>query len=148
MVSDFWAIITTEILSMSDTNANLIEHISRGNFVDTLDHLTRSIEEAGMRIFCRIDHAAAAAEAGLSMPPTTVLIYGNPKAGTAVMVAVPSAALDLPLHVLVREDAAGHVVVSFHPIAFALARLGVAEVLSRRLEQAQRLLIEAVAKTM
>ncbi|RWA53434.1 hypothetical protein AU476_14045 [Cupriavidus sp. UYMSc13B] len=60
--------------------------------------------DKGMTIFARIDHAEAARNVGLAMPPTQVLIYGNAKRGTPLMLAAPGVALDLPLRVLVRDD--------------------------------------------
>ena len=78
------------------------------------------------------------------MPPSVVLIYGHPKGGTPLMLAAPLAALDLPLRVLVREDADGRALVSFHPAAPMLRRAGVPEALATRLDPAQRLLVEAI----
>jgi hypothetical protein len=63
--------------------------------------------DKGVTIFARIDHAEAARNAGLAMPPTQVLIYGNAKGGTPLMLGAPSIALDLPLRVLVRDDCQG-----------------------------------------
>jgi uncharacterized protein (DUF302 family) len=97
-----------------------------------------------MRIFGRIDHAAGAREVGLAMPPTVLLLYGHPKGGTPVMLAAPSAALELTLRVLVREDADGRTLVSFRPIAAVLRAAGVTEDLATRLEPAQRVLLEAL----
>ena len=91
-----------------------------------------------------IDHAAGAQEAGMVMPPTVVLVYGNPKGGTPIMLAEPRSALDLPLRVLVREDADGHVLVSFHRVVPLLRRAGVPEALAARLEPAQQVLLTAV----
>jgi uncharacterized protein (DUF302 family) len=113
-------------------------------FTQTLDRLVAAIEAAGMRIFARIDHAAAAAGVGLSMPPTTVLIYGHPKGGTPLMMASPAAALDLPLRVLVREDADGHTFVSFHPVVAMLTKAGVPAALAERLAPAQAVLLKAI----
>ena len=79
------------------------------------------------------------------MPPTTVLIYGNPKGGTPVMLEAPVAALDLPLRVLVRERPDGQVVAAFRPIAATLAQAGVPEPLRHRLDPAQSLLLDALA---
>ena len=80
----------------------------------------------------------------MEMPPTVVLIYGNAKGGTPIMLAAPDVALDLPLRVLVREDPGGPAVVAFHPIAPTLQRAGVPDALTTRLEPAQRLLVEAI----
>ena len=126
------------------TTSDIIEIPSRQNFAATLERLVKAIEDAGLIIVARIDHAAAARDAGMSMPPATVLIYGHPKGGTPVMLAAPQAALDLPLRVLAREDADGRVFVSFHRIAPMLRQLGAPEALAERLEPAQRLLIEGI----
>ncbi len=121
-----------------------VEHASPLSFDATLDRLTNAIERAGLTIFAQIDHAAGARSADLVMPPTVVLIYGNAKGGTPIMLAAPQAALDLPLRVLVREDADGRILVAFHPIAPMMLAAGVPEALANRLEPAQRLLIEGL----
>jgi uncharacterized protein (DUF302 family) len=79
----------------------------------------------------------------MSMSPTRVIFYGNPRGGTPIMEAHPRAALDLPLRVLVRADGAA-TVVSFHPVVDLLAAAGVPRELAARLEPAQRLLIDAL----
>jgi len=122
----------------------LIEHVADAGFEATLDRLVGAIEGAGMTVFARIDHAAGAREAGMAMPPTTVLLYGNPRGGTPIMLAAPQTALDLPLRVLVREGADGRTMVGFHPVAPMLRAAGVPEELATRLEPAQRLLLQAI----
>ncbi|WP_158925461.1 DUF302 domain-containing protein [Acidisphaera sp. S103] len=124
--------------------AGLSEFISALPFQPTLERIVKAIEDAGMTVFARIDHAAGAREAGMEMPPTVVLSYGNPKGGTPIMLAAPAVALDLPLRVLVREDPTGRAVVSFHPITPILQQAGVPDPLAHRLEPAQRLLVEAI----
>jgi uncharacterized protein (DUF302 family) len=123
---------------------DFFEHPSPLPFEATLERLSEAIERAGMTIFALIDHAAGAREAGLTMPPATVVIYGNPKGGTPIMVAAPRAALDLPLRVLVQEREAGKTVIVFHPIAAVLRRAGAPEDAAARLEPAQRMLIAAL----
>ena len=127
---------------MSD---DIVEHVSPVDFGPTLERIRAAIRGAGLTIFAEIDHAANAREAGLAMPPSTVLIYGHAKGGTPVMLAAPSAALDLPLRVLVREGEDGRAVIAFHPIAAMLRRAGVADDVAARLEPAQKLLVAAVA---
>jgi uncharacterized protein (DUF302 family) len=122
-----------------------VEHISPVAFEPTLERLVSAIAAAGLILVSRIDHAAGAREAGMAMPPSTVLVYGHPKGGTPVMPAAPRAALDLPLRVLVREQEDGRTVIAFHPVAPMLRRAGVPEVFSARLEPAQRILVAAVA---
>lgn len=103
---------------MQDT---ITELPSAYSYSDTLTRLSSAFESAGMTIFARIDHSAGAAAVGLSMPPATVLIYGNPRGGTPAMLAAPTLGLDLPLRALVRQDEAGVTRVAFHS-ALALVR--------------------------
>jgi uncharacterized protein (DUF302 family) len=125
--------------------ASITDIVTTLPFAEALGRLVQAITGAQMTIFARIDHAAGARAAGLSMPETTVLLYGNPKGGTPIMLAAPQAALDLPLRVLVREDPAKGVVVSFHPAAAMLAEAGVPAELAARLEPAQHVLVRALA---
>lgn len=129
---------------VSKANPDVTEHASPLSFDVTLDRLAKAIERAGLTIFALIDHAAGARSAGLAMPPTVVLIYGHAKGGTPIMLVAPQAALDLPLRVLVREDADGRTLVAFHPVAPMLLAAGVPEALANRLEPAQALLIKEI----
>jgi uncharacterized protein (DUF302 family) len=115
----------------------LVELQSSHSFESTLQMLLDAIRAKGLTLFAQIDHAAMATAAGLAMPPATVLLYGNPKGGTPLMVAVPTAALDLPLRLLVRQDEAGRTQVSYHPVAAMLQRIGVAADMAERLAPGQ-----------
>jgi uncharacterized protein (DUF302 family) len=128
---------------MNDTETR--EIVSPMSFEATLERLTAAIAQAGLILFNRIDHQAGAREAGLEMPPTTVLSYGHPKGGTPIMLIGPLAALDLPLRALVRVRDDGKTVIAFHPIAAVLRRAGVPEPLADRLDPAQEILLKAVA---
>jgi uncharacterized protein (DUF302 family) len=121
----------------------VVDIASPFGFQPTLERVLAAIHGAGLTVFATIDHAEGARSAGLAMPATTVVIYGNPKGGTPVMLATPAVALDLPLRVLVREASDG-VVVSFHPIADVLMAAGVPEDVARKLEPGQRILAEAL----
>lgn len=129
---------------MASTTGTLVEQPSDGDFTTTIDRLVRVLGEAGLTVFARIDHAAAARAAGLAMPPTVVLLYGNAKGGTPIMLARPEAALDLPLRVLVREGSDGKTSIAFHPIGPLLQQAGVAAELAARLEPAQQILSKAL----
>ena len=131
---------------MNDTQPrDIVEHASALPFDATVDRLVQTIEGHGMMIFARIDHAANAREVGMTMLPATVLIYGNARGGTPVMLATPSAALDLPLRVLVRQRADGKTVIAYHSIATTLRRAGVPEDLVTRLGPAQQILPAAIS---
>lgn len=76
---------------------------SQYTFAQTVQRLTQAVQSKGMTVFATIDHAAAAKQAGLTMQPATVIIFGTPKAGTPLMIKDPTLALQLPLRVLVTE---------------------------------------------
>jgi uncharacterized protein (DUF302 family) len=81
---------------------------------ETMDRLEAEIRASGMVVFARVDHAAGAAQAGLSLRPTEVLIFGNAKAGTPLMQAEQTIGIDLPLKALVWQDANGKVWLSYN----------------------------------
>ena len=82
---------------------------------ETADRLAKAVEEKGIKVAARIDHAAGAKAAGLELPPTVVLMFGNPKLGTPVIQADPHAGLELPMKMLVWQDAAGKVWLGYAP---------------------------------
>ncbi len=131
---------------MSSPPNGVAEHVSSLAFAPTVQRLKEAISNAGMAVFASIDHAAGAREVGMEMPPTIVMLYGNPRGGTPIMLAAPHTALDLPLRVLVREAADGRTIVSFYPVASMLRAAGVPDALATRLEPAQRILVEAIAQ--
>ncbi len=108
---------------MSDTNG-LITLPSRYSVEETLTRLEQLLQEKGIKLFAVIDHSGEAEKAGLKMPTTKVAIFGSPKAGTPLMVAVPSIAIDLPLKLLIAEDANGNVSVSWNAPEYVAARHG------------------------
>ncbi|GAN81566.1 DUF302 domain-containing protein [Acidocella aminolytica] len=127
------------------SNTDIHESLSAYTFEATLERLTAAITQAGLTLFSRIDHHAGAHDVGLSMPPTTVLTYGNPKGGTPIMLASPLTALDLPLRVLVRVRGDGQTAIAFHPIDATLRQAGVPSTLADKLNPAQQLLLKAVS---
>jgi uncharacterized protein (DUF302 family) len=80
------------------------------------------LKAKGIQLFALVDHSGQAKAVGLTMRPTKLLIFGNPKGGTPLMVASPSIAIDLPLKLLVSEDANGKVWISYNSPAFLQAR--------------------------
>lgn len=95
-------------------NAGIVTVASAHTGPATLERLLASIGERGLTLFACIDFSGDAQRAGLTMPFSRLVIFGNPKAGTPLMLHSPTAALDLPLKVLVREDADGHAWLSFN----------------------------------
>src|SRR6185437_13095805 len=93
--------------------AGLITRQSRHPVSETLQRLEGALAARGFMAFCRIDHSAAAAAVGETLLPRTVLIYGNPKIGTAAMTSFPTLAIDLPAKLLVWQDDAGRVWVTW-----------------------------------
>lgn len=81
---------------------------------ETLDRVEAEIRAKGMSVFARVDHAAGAAEAGLELRPTSLVIFGNARGGTPLMQASQTAGIDLPLKVLVWQDAAGKTWLSYN----------------------------------
>lgn len=90
-------------------------------FIETVQRLLAAFADKGIKVFATIDQRAEALAVGLSLPPTTLILFGNPKAGTPLMLANPQAGIDLPLRVLVYEHAPGEVIVYF-PTAAEIAR--------------------------
>jgi uncharacterized protein (DUF302 family) len=88
---------------------------SRFSFKETGDRLTSELEKRGIRIVARIDHAAGAKSIGLEMPPTEVIMFGNPKLGTPLMLAQPSVAIELPMKMLIWQDKGGKIMIGYTP---------------------------------
>ena len=91
---------------------------------ETVDKLKTILTSKGVTLFALVDHSGEAEKVGLKMPPTKLLIFGNPKGGTPLMLAAPSAAIDLPLKILVAEDAQGKVWISYNSPEYLKERHG------------------------
>jgi uncharacterized protein (DUF302 family) len=100
---------------------------------ETLNHLKALLEAKEIKIFATIDHSGEAIKLGLAMRPTKVLIFGSPKAGTPVMLAAPSVAIDLPLKVLVWEDGQGKVWAAYNSPEYLQQRHGIPPDLTKNL---------------
>ena len=92
----------------------LVDVPSKHSVDETVDRVKNILQSKGIALFCSIDHSGEAARAGLKMPPTKLIIFGSPRAGTPLMLAAPSIAIDLPLKILVWQDANGKVWVSYN----------------------------------
>ena len=99
---------------LAQENNGISRIASRHSVDDTVARLKSILAEKGVTLFALIDHSGEAEKAGMKMGNTKLLIFGSPKAGTPLMIAAPSVAIDLPLKLLVWEDADGKVWISFN----------------------------------
>jgi uncharacterized protein (DUF302 family) len=110
---------------MPDSPDNGIVTLTSRHAVDeTVSRIQDILRAKGVTLFALVDHSGEAAKAGLKMPNTKLLIFGNPAAGTPLMQAAPSAAIDLPLKLLVAEDAEGRVTIAWNDPQFLQRRHG------------------------
>jgi uncharacterized protein (DUF302 family) len=110
-----------------ETHGRLVTLESAHSVEETIERVRGVLRAKQIQEFALIDHSGEAARAGLTMPNTKVIVFGSPKAGTPLMLAAPSVAIDLPLKLLVREDAEGRVRISYVSPAALLERHGLAE---------------------
>ena len=107
------------------TDNGIIDAQSQHSVEQTVERLTALLLAKGVTLFALVDHSGEAAKIGITMPPTKLLIFGTPKAGTPLMLAAPSVAIDLPLKILVSEDAQGRAWLSYNSPAYLQERHGV-----------------------
>jgi len=105
--------------------AGLVSKPSRYSVPETMDRLVAVLQAKGMTVFDRIDHSGTAKKAGLSMRANQLVIFGNPKGGTPLMVAAPTVAIDLPLKALAWEDADGKVWLGYNSPTWLKERHGI-----------------------
>jgi uncharacterized protein (DUF302 family) len=105
----------------------------------TVQKLRDLLETHGIKLFALVDHSGEAEQVGLHMNPTKLLIFGNPKAGTTIMVATPTAAIDLPLKILVSADNAGVVWIYYNSSEYLRRRHGFSEELLASLAVVEKL---------
>jgi len=125
----------------SQPDNGIISIPSRNSVDQTVEKLNAILGEKGIQVFTWIDHSGEAEKVGIRMPPTRLVIFGNPKAGTPLMLASPSVAIDLPLKILVSEDVEGKVWVSYNSPRYLAQRHHLPDDLLRNIAA-----VEAVAK--
>lgn len=124
---------------------NGLIHLSSPRIVlDTLVRLEAIVQSKGLPILARIDHSGDAAKAGLTLRPTKLLIFGNPKSGTPLMVASPSVAIDLPLKALVWQDDEGKVWISYNSPNYLKERHAIPDNLLQNIVGIEAICLEAV----
>jgi uncharacterized protein (DUF302 family) len=117
------AFLTLAIIPLKAEDNGLRTIPSKSSAALTLGKLDQAIKGRSMKVFAHIDHAAAARTAGLTMPPATVVIFGNPKGGTPNFLKQPTLAIDLPLKMLVWENAEGRAFVSYNSGSYVFGTL-------------------------
>ena len=109
---------------MSPSAKGIIDKPSKHSVDETVEKVKNILQSKGVTLFALVDHSGEAEKVGMKMPPTKLLIFGSPKAGTPLMLAAPSIAIDLPLKILVWQDAQDKVWVSYNSSDYLRDRHG------------------------
>ena len=129
---------------MSNASENgIVRRLSNHSVNETVQKLEDILRAKGVTLFALVDHSGEAEKVGLHMPPTRLLIFGSPKAGTPLMLAAPSAAIDLPLKILVAEDAEGRTWLSFNSASYLRERHGFPQELTQNIAVVETLVAKA-----
>lgn len=126
-------------------NTGIVELHSNHSVDETVARFKGILTAKGVTLFAVVDHSGEAEKVGMKMPPTKLLIFGSPKAGTPVMLAAPSIAIDLPLKILVREDTSGNVWVSYNSPEYLKNRHDVPDELLQNIAAVETLAAAAAA---
>ncbi len=124
----------------------LVNIASKSGFQETLARLKQEIASRGLTLFALIDHAKGAEEAGLSLRPTTLLIFGNAKGGTPLMQANQTIGIDLPLRALVWQDDPGKTWVSYNDLVLLAQRHGVIPQAAAKLREGLESIVKSAAE--
>jgi uncharacterized protein (DUF302 family) len=122
----------------------IVQVSSKYSVDETVTRLESVLAERGVRVFAVVDHSGEAGKVGMKMRPTKLVIFGNPKGGTPLMVAAPSLAIDLPLKALVSEDESGKVWVSYNSPEYLQQRHGVPQELIKNIAVVGATVMQAV----
>ncbi len=128
-------------------SSSIVNLESPYTFSDTVRRLLAAFAAKSIKVFAIIDQQAEASAVGLVMPPTTLVIFGNPQAGTPLMLANPQVGVDLPLKVLISEVTPGQVVVCFTSAAAIVQRHGLPSALAANLVPAEHVIEAALSKS-
>jgi len=126
-----------------NSDTGIVDIQSNHSVDQTVERIKGILNAKGVTLFAFVDHSGEAEKVGMKMPPTKLLIFGSPKGGTPVMLAVPSIAIDLPLKVLVWEDSSGHVWVSYNTPAYLQKRHNVPDELMQNIALVETLAAKA-----
>ena len=123
---------------------SIIDQASTHSVEETVERLRNIVQSKGITLFTIVDHSGEAEKVAMKMRPTKLLIFGSPKAGTPVMVAAPSIALDLPLKALVWEDSQGKVWVSYNSPEYLKERHHIPDALLQNISGVRSIVEDAV----
>ena len=123
----------------------IVDTLSNHSVDETVERLKGILQAKGVTLFALVDHSGEAEKIGMKMRPTRLLIFGNAKAGTPLMQAAPSSAIDLPLKILVWEDANEKVWLSYNSLAYLKERHGLREELMANIAVVEKLAAQAGA---
>jgi len=126
-------------------NAGIVDIVSSHSVDETVERLKGLLASKGVTLFALVDHSGEAEKVGMTMRPTKLLIFGSPKAGTPVMQAAPTSAIDLPLKILIWENSYGEVLVSYNSPDYLEQRHGIPHEVAQNLA-AVKLLAEKAAE--
>jgi uncharacterized protein (DUF302 family) len=124
-------------------NNGIVNKPSNHSVEQTVEALSNILKAKGVALFALINHSGEAEKVGLKMRPTKLLIFGNPKAGTPLMLASPSSAIDLPLKILIWEDAQGKVWLSYNTPEYFRERHGLPQELMQNIAVVETLAAKA-----
>ena len=127
----------------SDVDNGIVSRPSNHSVVQTVERLQAILQAKGVALFALVDHSGEAEKVGMKMPPTKLLIFGNPKAGTPLMLAAPSSAIDLPLKILVWEDDQRKVWISYNSPQYLQKRHGLPQNLMQNIAVVEMLAAKA-----
>jgi len=127
----------------SDVDNGIVNRPSNHSVDRTVEKLKAILQAKGVALFALVDHSGEAGKVGMKMPPTKLLILGNPKAGTPLMLAAPSSAIDLPLKILVWEDGQGKVWISYNSLQYLQKRHGLPQDLMQNIAGVETLAAKA-----
>ena len=129
------------------SSEGILDRASNYSVDQTVDRIKDILQSKGITLFALVDHSGEAKKVGMNMPPTKLLIFGDPKAGTPLMLAAPSSAIDLPLKLLVWEDAQGKVWVSYNSPGYLQERHNLPQALLPNIAVLETLVLEATRQS-
>src|SRR6478735_1786255 len=135
-------------MSMKASHGDGLIDIPSNHSVDeTVEKLKGVLQAKGVTLFALVDHSGEAAKVGMKMRPTKLLIFGNPKGGTPLMLAAPSIAIDLPLKILIWEDTQGKTWVSYNSPEYLQQRHGISAELIKNIAVVETVAAKAAEQT-